>query len=207
MGLTDRFAARWIEWDHKVHGREEATRFLADAKDEDLLELLAGASERDRKYERDIITTEIQNRLATRNKELPEGADEVQRAAALAHETAVAAQKALHTAESILKASGDVELGTEVSASAYLNLDTTKLALEAADAHAHDVQAALMRSRVAERLVQDAADAAAVTAAKVEKGADRVADLGHEAVAEEARVVAKRIRETSEDVARKLREA
>lgn len=207
MALKDRFASRWDAWDEEVHDRGDAAPYLAAAKDEELLELLAGWSDKDRKYERDIIAVEIQNRLAERSRKLPGGADDVLRAAFVAYGAAASSQKAIHAAEAILKASGDIELGRTVSASAYLSLDTTKLAMEAAQAHAAEVQAALTKSRIAEQLVEDAAEAAREAAEKAELGAKRVAELGHTEEAEAARAAAKRLRETAEEVARRLRES
>ena len=207
MEITDRFAQRWETWDARVHGREEAAAFLKSAKDEELLELLAGCSDKDRKYERDVVTTEIQNRLARRAKEHPEGAEQVFRAAYAAYEAAAKGQKAIHTAEGILKASGDTDLGVSVSASAIISLDATKLAMEAAQAHVAELQAAQAQSRIAERLVEDAAQAALEVAAKTDRGAGRVAELGHEAEARAAREAAQRIREAAAEAAQKLRAA
>ena len=207
MEITDRFAQRWQTWDACVHGRADAATFLKSAKDEELLELLAGASDKDRKYERDVVATEIQNRLAQRAKEHPEGAEQVFRAAYAAYEAAAKGQKALHTAEGILKASGDMDLGVNVSASATLSLDATKLAMEAAQAHVAELQAAQAQSRIAEQLVEDAAQAALEVAAKTERGAGRVAELGHEAEARAAREAALRIREAAAEAAEKLRAA
>ena len=207
MEITDRFAQRWEAWDARVQGGEDAVLILRSAKDEDLLELLAGCSEKDRKYERDVVTTEIQNRLARRAKDHPEGAEHVFHAAYAAYEAAAKGQKAIHTAEGILKASGDTELGVSVSASATVSLDATKLAMEAAQAHVAELQSALAQSRIAERLVEDAAQAALEVAARTEKGAGRVAELGHEAEARAAREAAQRIREAAAEAAQKLRAA
>jgi hypothetical protein len=207
MEITDRFAQGWEAWDARVRGGEDAAIFLRSAKDEELLELLAGCSDKDRKYERDVVTTEIQNRLARRAKEHPEGAEQVFRAAYAAYEASAKGQKAIHTAEGILKASGDMDLGVSVSASAIVSLDATKLAMEAAQAHVAELQAAQAQSRIAERLVEDAAQAALEVAAKTERGAGRVAELGHEAEARAAREAARLIREAAAEAARKLRAA
>lgn len=205
MDITDRFAQRWVRWDARVHDPEQASRFLRSAKDEELLELLAGDSSKDRKYERDIVTTEIQNRLATRNREHPEGAEGVLRAAQVAYEEAAKGQRAIHTAEAILKASGDTDLGVSISSAAFVSLDTTKVALDAARAHVAELQASLAQSRVAERLIEDAEQAALEVAAKATHAAQRVAELGHEAEASEAREAARRIRDAAAEAARRLR--
>lgn len=206
MEITDRFAQRWLEWDEHVRDREEAGAYLRAAKDEDLLELLAGDSPKDRKYERDIVTTELQNRLTGRHVGHPQSADEVLLAAQVAYEAAANGQKAIHTAEAILKASGDIALGTSVSAAAFVSLDTTKVALEAARAHAAELQAALTQSRIAERLLEDAAHAARDVLDKAAAGAKRVAELGHVAEAEAAHKAAELIRVAAVVAAQKLRE-
>lgn len=207
MQISDRFAERWTEWDERVRDREDATRYLLVAKDEELLELLAGDSPKDRKYERDIVTTELQNRLARRHLQHPEGADDVLAAAQYAYEAAANGQKAIHTAEAILKASGDMDLGASVSSAAYVSLDTTRVALDAARAHAAELQAALSQSRIAERLLEDAAQAALDVVEKAAAGAKRVEQLGHVAEAKAAREAAELIRIAAEVAARKLRAA
>lgn len=174
MNVTDRFAELWIRWDERVRTRADVPKFLAEAKDEDLIELLAGATARDRKYERDVVATEILNRLGRRHSDLPAAAERVLSSADAAYDAAARGQKAIHTAESILKAVGDVDLGHEVSASAYASLDTTKLAFEAAQQNSADVKAVVSQSRVAHQLAEDAA---------------RVADRGAEATREAARTL------------------
>lgn len=207
MAITDRFALSWVRWDQRVQQGQEPTVFLKSAKDEELIELLAGDSGTDRKYERDIVAVEIQNRLAQRNRSLPLGADEVLKAAYIAYEAAAKSQRAIHAAEGILKASGDTALGVAVSGSAIASLDTTKLALEAAQEHAANVQATLAQSRVAEQLAQDAVDSAMQAAAKAQLGAERIAELGHEEEARVAREAAEALRAAAEDVAREVAEA
>lgn len=206
MEITDRFARRWEDWDDQVQDREGAVAFIRHAKDEELLELLAGDSDKDRKYERDVVMTELQNRLTNRHVEHPQGADEVMLAAQQAYEAAAAGQRAIHTAEGILKASGDMELGMAVSSAAYLSLDTTKVALEAAREHAAELQAALMQSRIAERLIEDAAEAALEVVERAAAGAKRVEELGHVDEARAAREAAELIRVAALVAATKLRE-
>jgi hypothetical protein len=206
MTPTDRFADRWREWDSRVHERADATAFLKTATDETLIELLAGNSDRDRKYERDIIATEIQNRLAKRATDHPEGADEVFRAAYAAYEEAARGQRAMHTAENILKTHGDVELGNAVSLAANLSLDATRLAMKAAQQHAIDLQAARAQSRIAARLAEDAEQIAEEAQAKAERAAARVAELGHAAEAQAAREAAARLHDAAATAAKKLRD-
>ena len=206
MTFTDRFADKWLGWDARVHDREAAAAFLKAAADEDLLELLAGNSDKDRKYERDIIATEIQNRLAKRATDHPDGANEVFRAAYLAYEAAARGQRAMHTAESILKANGDPELGAAVSQAAMLSLDATRLAMKAAQQHAIELQAARAQSRIAERLAEDAEQIARDARAKAERAAARVAALGHVAEAQAARDAAAQIHDAAAVAAKKLRD-
>lgn len=172
MNITDRFAELWVEWDERVRTIKDVPAYLAEAKDEDLIELLAGATGRERKYERDVVATEIMNRLGRRHNDLPAAAAQVLSSAEAAYDAAARGQKAIHTAESILKASGQTALGVDVSASAYASLDTTKLAFEAAQQNSADVQAVVSQSRVAHRLAEDAA---------------RTADRGSEATHDAAR--------------------
>ena len=174
MHITDRFAELWSRWDERVRTRADVPSFLAQATDEDLIELLAGATGRDRKYERDVVATEIMNRLGRRHNDLPAAAAQVLSSAEAAYDAAARGQKAIHTAESILKASGETDLGIDVSASAYASLDTTKLAFEAAQQNSADVKAVVSQSRVAHRLAEDAA---------------RTADLGTDATREAARTL------------------
>lgn len=205
MEITDRFADRWHEWDERVATRSDAAAFLRDAMDEDLLELLAGTSAKDRKYERDIVTIELQNRLSGRHMSHPRGAEEVLLAAQKAYEAAADGQKPIHMAEGILKANGDTELGASVSTAAFVSLDSTKLALDAARSHAAELQSALIQSRIAERLLEDAAEAARDVLDKAAAGAKRVAELGHVAEADAARKAAELIRIAADVAAQKIR--
>ena len=179
MHITDRFAKLWVNWDATVQSRADIPDVLRSAKDEDLIELLAGASAQDRKYERDVVATEILNRLHRRHSDLPAAAAEVLRSAEAAYEAAAQGQQAIHTAEGILKAEGKAALGAEVSASAYTSLDTTKLAFEAAKQNISDVQASVSRSRIANRLAEDAVNVAEKTSDATRKASRPLEDAGH----------------------------
>ncbi|MEA3201822.1 MAG: hypothetical protein QOE90_3250 [Thermoplasmata archaeon] len=205
MQPFDRFAQRWDTWDAQVHDGEDVRTFLDAAKDEELLELLAAESPKKRKYERDIVMTELQNRMTGRNLEQPQGAADVLVAAELAYEAAANGQMAIHTAEAILKASGSTELGSSVSSAAYLSLDTSRVALDAARAHSAELQAALAQSRVAERLIEDAAEAARLVVERAAAGAKRIEELGHREEADAAREAAALIQTAVEVAAKKLR--
>lgn len=206
MEIRDRFAQHWLVWDERVHDRSEAVAYLRAAKDEDLLELLAADSPLDRKYERDVVTTELQNRLAGRHMAHPRGAEDVLVAAQQAYEAAADGQTPIHRAEAILKANGDLALGASVSTAAFVSLDSTKLALDAARTHAAELQAALTQSRIAERLLEEAAQAARDVLDKAAAGAKRVAELGHVAEADAARKAAELIRAAADVAAQKLRD-
>ncbi|HUR69976.1 MAG TPA: hypothetical protein VM370_12080 [Candidatus Thermoplasmatota archaeon] len=193
MDVTDRFAKLWERWDGDVGERSQIPAYLARATDEDLVELLAAASAKDRKYERDVIATEVLNRLHRRQNDLPAAAAEVLRSAHAAYEAATKGQRAIHTAEGILKAHGDEELGADVSASAYASLDTTRLAFEAAQQNSADVEAAISRSRIAQELAQDAAKTAERTGEATREAAGSLAASGHKHEAKQAQKAADEI--------------
>lgn len=206
MDLTHRFVETWGDWDAQVHDAREATAFLRSAKDETLLELLAGESDQPRNHERDIISTEIANRLTRRSVELPGGATDVYHAARVAYEAAAKSQIAILTAGGLLKAHGDDELGTSIAGAAIVTLDTTRAAMDAARKHLADLQAALAQSRVAERLIEDAAHAALEAAIKAEQGAAKVAQLGRVREAAAARQAAFELHQAADEATRILRE-
>lgn len=193
MDITDRFASLWARWDAAVHDRSEIPAFLSDASDEDLIELLAGAPRGDRKYECDVVATEILNRLHRRHRDLPTVAHEVLRSAELAYEAATEGQRAIHKAESILKAGGDEDLGREVSAAAYASLDTTRLAFEAAQRNSEDVHATVAQSRATQRLAGAAVESAEDAVGATREAASILAEQGHHDAAKEAEMAAARI--------------
>lgn len=199
MEITDRFAKHWQKWDGSVRDRADIPAFLRAAKDEDLIELLAGSSaSADRKYARDVIATEILNRLHKRHNDLPSAAGEVLHAAEQAYEAAADGQRAIHTAESILKASGDSALGAKVSAAAYASLDTTRLAFEAAQQNSADVQATVAQSRVANRLAEDAAMTAKEGSDATRAAAASLKDSGHDKEAKAAHKAATEIEDAAQ---------
>lgn len=199
MHVSDRFGELWRKWDASVRERADIPAFLARATDEDLVELLAGASAADRKYERDIVATEIVNRLGRRHRDLPAAADQVLRSAEIAYEAAAEGQRAIHTAEGILKATGETELGAEVSASAYASLDTTRVAFEAAQKNSADVQATVSQSRIAKMLAEDAGRSAEKTADATEAAMDHLESIGHHKEASAARQAASEMLDAADD--------
>lgn len=181
METSNRFAKLWEAWDTRIGAGESRQAFLVAAKDEELIELLAGESARDRRIERDVIATEILNRMRRRNTSFPTGAEATVAAAQGAQLAAEAGQAAIHASEALLHAAGEHQLGQSVSESAYESLDLTKVALEAAQVHASDVQANLAQSRVGAEAVaqrQAAAEEAADAAARAaHRGSDLTDDL------------------------------
>lgn len=197
MEVTDRFGSLWLRWDGAVKDRSQIPAFLTEASDEDLIELLAGAPTGDRKYECDVVATEILNRLHRRNRDLPTVAEKVLRSAEVAYEAATEGQRAIHKAESILKASGEEDLGREVSASAYASLDTTRLAFEAARKNSEDVQATIAQSRATHRLADAALESASDVVDATRQAVDVLEEQGHASAAHEARRAASRIEGTA----------
>lgn len=155
-----RFGRLWADWDGRIDAGESPADILRDALDEDLVEVLGGESEQNRKYARDIIATELLNRLHARSSKHPAAAKVAQESARVAHEVAQDGQRAIHRAETLLKDSGQHELGDAVSASAYKSLDASEAAFGAAKDHAEALHETLAQSRVGAELAQDAADAA-----------------------------------------------
>lgn len=198
MEITDRFARLWERWDRGVRDRSDVPGFLASAKDEDLIELLAATSPQERKYERDVVATEILNRLRKRTNDLPTAAEQVLLSAEAAYQAAVEGQKAIHTAEGLLKATGEEQLGAEVSATAYASLDTTKLALEAAQQNSADVRATIAQSRVAHQFAQDATESAREVSDAARAAAEPLAHAGRHEAAEAAIEAAERIERAAE---------
>lgn len=160
MDEEARFGRLWTEWDARVDRGESPTDILKSAKDEDLVEVLGGESVRNRKYARDIIATELLNRLHSRSTKHPAAAKAAEASAKLAHDAATEGQAAIHEAERLLKASGQEVLGASVSASAYASLDASKAAFDAAREHADSLHQTLAQSRVGGDLARDAALAA-----------------------------------------------
>lgn len=197
MSITDRFAKLWEQWDGNVRHRGDVPEFLKNAKDEDLVELLAATSPTTRKYERDIIATEVLNRLHRRHHDLPNAASEVLNAAEIAYDAAAEGQRAIHAAEGILKAQGEQELGETVSAAAYASLDTTRLAFEAAQKNSADVQATVAQSRVANHLAEDAAAQAKIGSDATRAAARTLEAAGHKQEADAAHKAATQITEAA----------
>lgn len=162
MDTDARFGKLWADWDDRIDRGESPTKILLDSKDEDLVEVLGGESELNRKYARDIIATELLNRLHLRSTRHPAAAKVAQTSAMIARDAAKDGQAAIHHAEEILKSSGQHELGTAVSASAYKSLDASEAAFAAAKEHAEALHETLAQSRVGEDLARDAAAAAEV---------------------------------------------
>lgn len=83
-----RFENRWRRWDDAIREGKQPTEFLPQISDDSLVELLAGGDIRARRYEMDIVATEILNRLRRTREGLHQaaiaatvGIDNVDRAA------------------------------------------------------------------------------------------------------------------------------
>ena len=152
-----RFGRLWKEWDASIARGESPQNILREAKDEDLIEILAGESDVDRRYARDVIATELLNRVRGRSTNQPAAATAAADSAQAAHKTTQQGQEAIHRAEGILKHSGQWELGASVSASAYRSLDATEAAFTAAKDSAESLQRSLSQSRVGNELAEEAA--------------------------------------------------
>lgn len=158
-----RFGKLWIAWDARIAAGQLPRDMLKNAKDEELIELLAGESRLDRKYARDIIATEILNRMHARSTTQHPGARGVETSAQAAYEVARDSQEAIHQAEGILKASGapgDFDLGAAVSASADASLHATQAAFDSAKIQAEALHETLAQSRVGAELAAEAAHVA-----------------------------------------------
>lgn len=155
-----RFGKLWAEWDERIGTGQPASDILHAAKDEELIEILAGESRRERKYARDIIATEILNRMHARSTTQHPGARGVEASARAAHEITQESQEAIHLAEGILKASGEFELGASVSASADASLLATQAAFDSAKIQAESLHETLAQSRVGAELAAEAAHVA-----------------------------------------------
>lgn len=155
-----RFGKLWAAWDASIAAGLVTVDILRNAKDEELIEILAGESRLDRKYARDIIATEILNRMHARSTTQHPGARDVETSARVAHEVAQGGQEAIHHAEGILKASGHFPLGAAVSASADATLQATQAAFDSAKIQAEALHETLAQSRVGAELSAEAAHVA-----------------------------------------------
>lgn len=151
-----RFEKLWKRWDERVAAGTPPVDLLREAKDEDLIEILAGESRLDRKYARDIIATEMLNRLHKRGTSQHPGAKTVEDSARDAHEAAKDGQEAIHHAEGILKANGQVALGAAVSESADASLIATRAAFDSAKVQAAALHQTLGQSRLGGELAAEA---------------------------------------------------
>lgn len=151
-----RFEKLWRRWDQRVAAGTPPVELLRDAKDEDLVEILAGESRLDRRYARDIIATEMLNRLHARGASQHPGAKIVEESAREAHQAAKDGQEAIHHAEGILKANGQVSLGSAVSDSADASLTATRAAFDSAKVQAAALHQTLGQSRLGGELAAEA---------------------------------------------------
>lgn len=197
-----RFGKLWTDWDARVDRGETPAEILRDAKDEDLVEVLGGESGRDRKYARDIIATELLNRLHFRSRKHPATARAAQDSAKVAHDAAVDGQEAIHRAEGLLKDSGQEELGASVSASAYASLDASKAAFDAAREHSDSLHQTLAQSRAGGDLADDAVDAAREARDITRDLGDQMKSIGKSREGEAADAAGRKILRTADKAAK-----
>lgn len=160
----------WEKWLRHLETSDDAARLISLANDEDLVALLSTPSVNESQIDRDTIAAELMRRLARRETDLPSGALDVLRSARAAYSAAIRAQRPMSAAQAILHAEGARDIGRSVSASATSSLATTKVAYEAAQEHAKDVQTTMAQTRVSETLAGDAAETAT-------RGSDATRDL------------------------------
>lgn len=196
-----RFGRLWSRWDARLAKGESPQDILRDAKDEDLVEILAGESKADRKYARDVIATELLNRLRARSRRQPAAAAAAEESARSAHKAAQEGQEAIHRAEGILKHSGEWDLGASVSASAYRSLDATEAAFSAAKDSAASLQQSLRQSRVGNELAEEAARTATEARDITENIEKRMQELGRGEEGRAAGKASRAIAEAAEEAA------
>lgn len=201
MENRGRFGKLWDAWDARVRNGEQPTAILREAKDEDLVELLGAESFGDREYARDIIATELLNRLRSRSTSQAAAANAVTSSAQNAHEAAIEGQEAIHRAEGILKESGEWDLGASVSASAYRSLDATEAAFIAAKDSAHHLERSLAQSRAGSELAGEAARVADQGREITERIEGKMDDLGRGEEGRAAGAASRAISKAAEEAA------
>lgn len=201
VGEGGRFERRWADWDKRIAAGEDASAILGSAKDEELIELLAGESRVDRQYVRDVVATEILNRLYTRSASQHPGAKDVEASAKSAYEAAQDGQEAIHHAEGILKGKGRAKLGAAVSASADASLKATEAAFDSARAQADALHETLAQSRLGGELATEAAQKAE-EGRKITHELERtMADIGRAKEGRAASEASRKILQATEDAA------
>lgn len=197
-----RFGKLWTEWDARIERGESPAEILKDSKDEDLVEVLGGESVHDRKYARDIIATELLNRLHSRATKHPPAAKAAEASAKLAHDAAQEGQAAIHGAEKLLKSSGQEEFGDSVSKTAYASLDASKAAHESAREHADSLHQTLGQSRAGGDLARDAADAAQAGSDLTETLQQQMKSIGRSKEGQAASAAGQKIKLTADKAAK-----
>lgn len=201
MENQGRFGKLWDAWDARIRRGDQPTAILREAKDEDLVELLGAESMGDREYARDIIATELLNRLRSRSTRQSAAANAATSSAETAHEAAQEGQEAIHRAEGILKHSGEWDLGAKVSASAYRSLDATEAAFTAAKDSAHHLEHSLSQSRTGNDLAGEAARVADKGRKITEQIEDKMDDLGRGEEGRAAGAASRAISKAAEEAA------
>lgn len=196
-----RFARLWETWDARHAAGERPADILVGAKDEELVEILAGESKEDRGYARDIIATELLNRLSSRFREQPVTANAAARSAKASQAAAAEGQEAIHRAEGILKSSGHYDLGASVSASADRTLEATNAAFSAAKDSARSAERSLSQSRAGTELADEAAQTAKEGRVLTEQIEETLDDLGRGKEGRAAAAASRAMSDAAEDAA------
>ena len=112
-----RFEARWQRWDEDVRNGVSPPELLARLSDETMLELLASGGGAERRYERNVLATEILNRLRRLRRDLAEATAEAVGAIGetvdSAHDAARAAQRSERSIVRHFDVRGDEEVADE----------------------------------------------------------------------------------------------
>lgn len=98
-----RYRRLWERWDGAVAAGRRPHEFLQEVSDESLIELLAGATEQ-RQYERDLIATELKNRMVRLHKAMKRATDEVVATVNLLTDAVLDAEDIVHGVETAAEA-------------------------------------------------------------------------------------------------------
>lgn len=132
------FQALWESWDAARASGRSPDDVLYDISDDCLIELLAGAGS-ERAYEKDLIRTELRNRLARRDRNLREAAKH--------------ADTMVDRLEDVVEHTRDEAVETEMLARGAAELDTkVEGVAEQAETTAIAAESALLAAQEAERV-------------------------------------------------------
>lgn len=167
-----RFEGTWRAWDAHARAGERAVDLLLRLSDESLIELLASAGD-GRRYERNLIATEILNRMRWLRRELSETASLADEAVEESRRAAAAAAQSVHESEAENLEHGAAHAARVAAAQEAI--------VDAADAGAGAVRAVAgeVREEESQHVEEGRAHAGAVAAAQdsVAHALDRLDDV------------------------------